>query len=189
MTAELAPQPGELILDLAAGTGTSSFPLAQPGVHVVAADFSLGMLRVGRNRRPGLEFCAADATKLPFAAASFDAVTMSFGLRNVLEVDLALAELFRVTKPGGRLLICEFSQPTHPILRTGYQRYLLRALPAIARRVSSNPQSYEYLSESIAAWPAQAELARRVAQAGWQAPAWRNLTSGIVALHRGYKTV
>ena len=149
--AAVGAQPGQTVLDIAAGTGTSSEPFADAGVLVVPADFSLGMLRVGQRRRPDLAFTAADATRLPFADASFDAVTMSFGLRNVVDVDGALAEFARVTKPGGRLVVCEFSQPVWGPVRAAYLNYLMRALPGIARRTSSNPESYVYLAESIRA--------------------------------------
>lgn len=178
---------GERVLDIAAGTGTSSEPFADHGVHVVPADFSLGMLRVGKKRRDDLGFTAADAMQLPFADASFDAVTMSFGLRNVADVDAALREFARVTKPGGRLVVCEFSQPVNGAFRKVYSEYLMEALPRVARKVSSNPESYVYLAESIQAWPDQRALATRVAAAGWGEVEWRNLTGGIVALHRGVK--
>lgn len=177
-------RPGEAVLDIAAGTGTSSEPFADRGVHVVPADFSLGMLRVGRSRRADLAFTAADAMRLPFADDSFDAVTMSFGLRNVADPAVALAEFHRVTRPGGRLVICEFSAPTNRAFRRVYQQYLMRSLPAVARRMSSNPDSYVYLAESIQVWPDQEGLARVVRGAGWEGVAWRNLTGGIVALHR-----
>ena len=180
-------QPGETVLDIAAGTGTSSEPFADAGVNVVPGDFSLGMLQVGRRRRPDLGFTAADAMRLPFADGSFDAVTMSFGLRNVSDPLGALIEFHRVTKPGGRLVVCEFSQPVSPPVRGVYVNYLMRALPAIARRVSSDPESYVYLAESIREWPAQRELARYVESAGWGDVSWRNLTGGIVALHRAVK--
>ncbi len=151
------------------------------------ADFSLGMLRVGRRRRPDMAFTAADAMSLPFADESFDVVTMSFGLRNVADPETALREFLRVTKPGGRLLVCEFSQPVNKVFRTVYSNYLMRALPPVARRTSSNPDSYVYLAESIRAWPPQGELARIVETAGWQQVGWTNLTGGIVALHHGTK--
>ena len=185
--AAIGAKAGDIVLDIAAGTGTSSEPLAAAGVRVIPADFSLGMLRVGVRRRPELAFTAADATRLPFADGSFDAVTMSFGLRNVVDVTTALAEFARVTKPGGRLVICEFSAPTNGPFRRVYTEYLMRALPAVAKRVSSSPDSYVYLAESIRAWPAQRELASMVAQAGWSAVQWRNLSGGIVALHRAVK--
>lgn len=179
------PRPGMTVLDLAAGTGTSSEPFARAGARVAPADFSLGMLQVGKRRRPDLGFTAADALRLPFADASFDAVTISFGLRNVADADAALAELLRVTRPGGRLVVCEFSRPRWALLRTVYLDYLVRAMPTVARAVSSNPQSYVYLAESIQDWPGQAALAARVSAAGWREVAWRDLTGGIVALHRG----
>jgi demethylmenaquinone methyltransferase/2-methoxy-6-polyprenyl-1,4-benzoquinol methylase len=178
---------GERVLDLAAGTGTSSEPFATVGADVVPADFSLGMLRVGKQRRPDLAFTAGDATRLPFADAAFDAVTMSFGLRNVVDTGAALRELLRVTRPGGRLVVCEFSTPVWAPFRTVYVNYLMRALPAVARRVSSNPESYVYLAESIRAWPDQAALAKVLQQAGWGEVAWRNLTGGVVALHRAVR--
>ena len=178
------PQPGMRVLDLAAGTATSSEPFAQAGADVVACDFSLGMLRVGRRRRPDLTFVAGDATALPFADASFDAATISFGLRNVHDPDAALRELHRVVRPGGRLVVCEFSRPTFAPFRTVYVEYLMRALPPVARTVSSNPDAYVYLAESIRAWPDQAALAGRIREAGWRDVAWRNLSGGIVALHR-----
>ncbi|HYN28288.1 MAG TPA: demethylmenaquinone methyltransferase [Dermatophilaceae bacterium] len=178
---------GERVLDLAAGTGTSSEPFADLGAHVVPADFSLGMLRAGHDRRADLPFTAADAMWLPFGEHSFDVVTMSFGLRNVADPDVALRDLLRVTRPGGRLVLCEFSQPVNPTFRAVYTRYLVRSLPAIARRVSSNPESYVYLAESIQAWPAQEDMARRIAAAGWGEVEWRNLSGGVVAVHRAHK--
>jgi demethylmenaquinone methyltransferase/2-methoxy-6-polyprenyl-1,4-benzoquinol methylase len=142
------------------------------------------MLAVGKKRRPGLAFVAGDGLKLPFADSSFDAVTMSFGLRNLHETRAGLAELLRVTRPGGRMVICEFSHPTWAPFRTVYSEYLMRALPPVARAVSSNPEAYVYLAESIRAWPDQAELAVLLQQTGWRSVAWRNLSGGIVALHR-----
>lgn len=184
----VAARPGETVLDIAAGTGTSSEPFADAGVQVVPADFSLGMLRVGRGRRADLGFTAADAMRLPFADDSFDAVTMSFGLRNVTDTAVALAEFLRVTRPGGRLVICEFSAPKNRVFRRIYQQYLMRSLPGVARRISSNPDSYVYLAESIQAWPDQSELAQVIADIGWSQVEWRNLSGGIVALHRARKT-
>jgi len=178
------PQPGERVLDLAAGTGTSSQPFADRGATVVPCDFSLGMLRVGKQARPHLAFTAGDGTRLPFADDTFDAVTISFGLRNIVDPDAGLRELLRVTRPGGRLVVCEFSHPTYAPLRTVYLEYLMKALPTIARAVSSSPDAYVYLAESIRAWPDQPGLAAMLAEAGWQSPEWRNLSGGIVALHR-----
>jgi demethylmenaquinone methyltransferase / 2-methoxy-6-polyprenyl-1,4-benzoquinol methylase len=183
----VAARPGERVLDLAAGTGSSSLPFVAAGAQVVAADFSLGMLRVGKRAHPALDLLAGDALRLPFADAAFDAVTISFGLRNVSDVDAALTEMARVTRSGGRLVVCEFSHPTWAPFRTVYTEYLMRALPSVARRVSSNPDAYVYLAESIRAWPDQQALSRRVAASGWTAVGWRNLSGGIVALHRASK--
>src|SRR6476646_10139740 len=145
------PQPGERVLDLAAGTGTSSQPFADRGATVVPCDFS-------------------------------------FGLRNIVDPDAGLRELLRVTRPGGRLVVCEFSHPTFAPFRTLYVEYLMRALPPIARAVSSSPDAYVYLAESIRSWPDQRGLADRIARAGWTGPEWQNLTGGIVALHRATKS-
>ncbi|MET7639822.1 demethylmenaquinone methyltransferase [Streptomyces sp. NPDC005438] len=183
----VAARPGERVLDLAAGTGTSSLPFAEDGAETVCGDFSLGMLREGRRRHPWMPFVAADATRLPFRDGVFDAVTISFGLRNVQDTEGALGELCRVTKPGGRLLVCEFSHPVWGPFHTVYTEYLMRALPPVARAVSSSPDAYVYLAESIRAWPTQPELARLIGKAGWGRVAWRNLTGGIVALHRAYR--
>jgi demethylmenaquinone methyltransferase / 2-methoxy-6-polyprenyl-1,4-benzoquinol methylase len=180
-------RPGEKVLDLAAGTGTSSLPFAESGAYVVPCDFSLGMLQEGKKRNPWLPLTAGDGTRLPFRDDVFDAVTISFGLRNIQDTDLALRELHRVTKPGGRVLICEFSHPTWVPFRTVYEEYLMRALPPIARTVASNPDAYVYLAESIQSWPDQANLAGMLQRAGWSKVAWRNLSGGIVALHRGTK--
>lgn len=178
---------GEVVLDLAAGTGSSSAPLVRSGATVVACDFSLGMLEHGRRERPRLAFVAGDATRLPFADSSFDAVTISFGLRNVADTDVALREMLRVTRPGGRLLVCEFSRPTTTVLRRSYQQYLRWVLTPVASWLSQHPEAYDYLGESIQAWPDQRALADRIAAAGWSDPGWRNLSGGIVALHRAYR--
>ncbi|MGP3967180.1 demethylmenaquinone methyltransferase [Streptomyces sp. 6N223] len=183
----VAARPGERVLDLAAGTGTSSGPFAAAGAFTVPCDFSLGMLAEGKRRVPWLPFTAGDATRLPFADGVFDAVTISFGLRNVQDTDAALREMLRVTRPGGRLVVCEFSHPTWPPFRTLYTEYLMRALPPAARRVSSAPDAYVYLAESIRAWPDQPALAARLLRAGWRRVGWRNLSGGIVALHRGFR--
>lgn len=179
------PQIGDRVLDLAAGTGTSSEPFAAAGAFVVPTDISLGMLSVGKRRSPWLSFVAGDGLHLPYADDSFDAVTISFGLRNVSDTAAALAELRRVTRPGGRLVVCEFSTPTWTPFRVVYRNYLLAAIPALARLVSSNPVAYQYLTESILGWPDQPGLAAVMQDAGWQQVVWKNLSSGIVALHRG----
>ncbi len=184
--AAVGPRPGQRILDLAAGTGTSSRPFADAGALVVAADLSEGMLRVGRERQRDLAFVNADALALPFGDGAFDAVTISFGLRNVEDVAAALAELRRVTRPGGRIVVCEFSTPTWRPFRTAYRNYLLRALPGIARATASNPTAYDYLAESILAWPDQSALADLMFGAGWRGVGWKNLSGGVVALHRAH---
>jgi demethylmenaquinone methyltransferase/2-methoxy-6-polyprenyl-1,4-benzoquinol methylase len=186
VTRAVAAQRGERILDIAAGTGTSAQPFVDAGARVVACDFSLGMLRVGRRSRPSVPFVAGDALQLPAGDEAFDAVTISFGLRNVADVDAALAEMHRVTRPGGRLVVCEFAMPAHALLAAAYDRWL-QALPAIARRFATNAAAYGYLAESIRAWPAPAELARRIAAAGWSAVGWRIRSGGIVALHTARK--
>ncbi len=177
--------PGDTVLDLAAGTAVSTAELSKSGAWCVAADFSVGMLAAGGAR--AVPKVAGDATRLPFGDAVFDAVTISFGLRNVVDHTAGLQEMARVTKPGGRLVVCEFSTPTQPLLGRLYKEYLMRALPSVARAVASNPEAYVYLAESIRAWPDQTELSHRIAQAGWSAVRWRNLTGGIVALHAARK--
>jgi demethylmenaquinone methyltransferase/2-methoxy-6-polyprenyl-1,4-benzoquinol methylase len=178
------PQRGDVVLDLAAGTGTSSQPFADRGATVVPCDFSVGMLQVGKRARPALPFVAGDGTKLPFGDDTFDAVTISFGLRNIVDPRAGLAELRRVTRPGGRLVVCEFSHPTNDALRTIYMEYLMKALPRVAKAVSSSPDAYVYLAESIREWPDQRGLATMIAEAGWSGVQIRNLSGGIVALHR-----
>ncbi|WP_243064903.1 demethylmenaquinone methyltransferase [Humibacter sp. RRB41] len=188
-TRAVDPRPGQLILDVAAGTGTSSASLARSGARVVAADFSPGMIAVGRQRQAGntnVEFVQADATQLPFDDDSFDAVTISFGLRNIVDPAAALAEFFRVTKPGGRLVVCEFSRPPASVLRSAYHAYLTYGMPIFARLASSNPSAYSYLMESIRDWPDQQSLAHLISGVGFERVAYRNLTAGIVALHRGF---
>jgi demethylmenaquinone methyltransferase/2-methoxy-6-polyprenyl-1,4-benzoquinol methylase len=183
--AALALRPGERVLDVGAGTGVSTEELSRSGAWAVGADLSTGMLRVGRRSGRSVPLVAGDALKLPFPDAAFDAVTISFALRNVVDTEAALRELGRVTRPGGRLVVCEFSHPTNAIFRTTYMTYLMGSLPAVARRVSSNPDAYVYLAESIRAWPDQAGLAAKVAESGpWARIGWRNLTGGVVALHR-----
>jgi demethylmenaquinone methyltransferase/2-methoxy-6-polyprenyl-1,4-benzoquinol methylase len=172
------------VLDLAAGTGTSSRAFTGDGAQCVACDFSLGMLQAGaRKPAPRVTFVGGDALALPFGDQVFDAVTISFGLRNVADTDAALAEMLRVTRPGGRLVVCEFGHLPGRRLNALYERYLAAALPLVARRLSGRGEAYDYLAESIAAWPAQAELARRIAAAGWRAVRWRILMVGVVAVH------
>jgi demethylmenaquinone methyltransferase/2-methoxy-6-polyprenyl-1,4-benzoquinol methylase len=183
----IAPKPGMKILDLAAGTGSSSEPLAAAGADVIPADFSEGMLAAGRKARPHLAFTKADALNLAFSDGQFDLVTISFGLRNTADIDLALAQMLRVTKSGGQLVVCEFSSPTFGPFRTIYTNYLMRALPWVAKRTSSNPDAYIYLAESIRAWPDQKALAAKIEAAGWSRVTWTNLTGGVVAVHKAFK--
>lgn len=183
----LALKPTDLVLDLGAGTGVSTEELARSGARCVGVDISQGMLRAGKQKRPHTDLLAGDALALPFPDGTFDAVTISFALRNVQDTAAALTEMARVTKPGGRLVVCEFSHPTNASFRHAYLVYLMGALPGVARKVASNPDAYVYLAESIRAWPDQAGLAAKIAANGWTDVGWRNLTGGIVALHRAIR--
>ena len=176
-------RPGMRILDLAAGTGASTAPFAAAGADTVACDFSTGMLTEGHRRHPELTFVAGDALRLPFRDGAFDVVTISFGLRNVADVDAALGELARVTRPGGRLVILETATPPARVLRAANGVYTSHVMPRLARLVSSDPSSYSYLAESAADWLRQPELAAAVRGAGWEQVAWQDLTWGVVAVH------
>ncbi|MEV7529294.1 class I SAM-dependent methyltransferase [Agrococcus sediminis] len=187
MQRAVAPKPGERILDVAAGTGASSAPMAKAGALVTALDISHGMLEEGRRRHPDIEFVHGSAEELPFDDDTFDAVTISFGLRNVQQPRAALSEFHRVLKPGGRLVVCEFSQPPVNVVRKSYELYLRTVLPGLAKAASSNPEAYRYLVESIASWPDQQTLSQWIRTAGFIRVAHRNLTLGVVALHRGRK--
>lgn len=183
--------PGDRVLDLACGTAVSTVELARgewlPGPPLcVGCDFSAGMLARATGR--GVRLVAGDGLALPFRDGVFDAVTVSFGLRNMADIDLALTELARVARPNGRLVVCEFSHPTWAPFRRVYVEYLMRALPRVASHVSSNPDAYVYLAESIRAWPTRHELAARIASAGWHEVAWRDMTGGIATLHRAVRT-
>ena len=183
--------PGDRVLDLAAGTATSSLSFTATGADCVACDFSLGMLQAGQSRLADREqgntgrlgLVAGDALRLPFRDEAFDAVTISFGLRNVADTGQALAEMRRVTRPGGRLVICEFSTIAIAPVDMLYRRYLINVLPAIARRAARSPEAYQYLAESITDWPDQRDLAGLIEAAGWSAVRWRNLSLGVVAVH------
>jgi len=186
-TAVIAPKAGMRVLDLAAGTGASSRPIADAGAEVFPVDFSPGMLEAGRKRHPDLPFTLGDALNIPFGDNEFDVVTISFGLRNTHDVNRALQEALRTTKVGGRLVVVEFSHPTNKLFRTIYMKYLMALLPKISRRLSSNPDAYIYLAQSIQAWPNQSELAQKIEAAGWSSAEFKNLTFGIVAIHTATK--
>ena len=185
MVRALGIAPGDRVLDIAAGTGTSSAAIARTGARVTALDFSAGMVAVGRQRHPDIEFVEGDATALPFDDSSFEAVTVSFGLRNVNDPHAALAEMRRVLVPGGRLVICEFTTPPNALIRRAYDFYLAKVMPRIAAMTSTNPAAYTYLMDSIHDWPAQGVLAEWLRDAGFTGVGYRNLTGGVVALHRG----
>ncbi|MGO1392255.1 class I SAM-dependent methyltransferase [Agrococcus casei] len=187
MTRAVRVKPGERILDVAAGTGSSAAPMAKAGALVTCVDLSEGMIAEGRKRNPDLEFIHASAEELPFDDNSFDAVTISYGLRNVQKPKQALAEFFRVLKPGGRVLIAEFSHPPVGVVKRGYETYMKIAIPGMAKLMSSNPDSYDYLLESIQKWPDQGTLSQWLRSSGFTRVAHRNLSMGIVAMHRGFK--
>ncbi len=180
-------KPGQIILDLAAGTGSSSIVFMREGVKVVAADFSQGMLEEGRRRHPELEFVFADAANLPFADQEFDTVTISFGIRNVEKTEVALEEMLRVLKPGGKLVVCEFSRIPNKFFNSLYRFYLRNILPTLSALVSKTPEAYSYLAESIDTWPSQQELVKIIEAAGFESVSYLNQTFGIVAIHSGFK--
>ena len=187
VTSIIGPKPGIKILDIAAGTGASTRPLVDAGADVIAVDFSAGMINVGKKRNKDIKFVQGDALNLPFEDNSFDVTTISFGLRNTSNINLALKDALRVTKVGGRIVIVEFSHPSNFLFRKIYLNYLMKALPIISRKISKNPEAYVYLAESIRAWPNQEGLASKMRDAGWKSVAWQDLTFGIVAVHIGYK--
>ena len=187
VTSIIAPKPGMKILDIAAGTGSSSRPLVDKGAEVTALDFSRGMIEQGRKQNKNIKFVQGDALKLPFEDNSFEVTTISFGLRNTSSTEIALKEALRVTKDGGRIVVAEFSHPVNPIFKKIYLNYLMKALPVIVKKISKNPDAYIYLADSIRAWPNQAELASIMRDSGFKSVAWQDLTFGIVAVHIGYK--
>ena len=187
VTSIIAPKPGMKILDIAAGTGSSSRPLVDKGAEVTALDFSRGMIEQGRKQNKNINFVQGDALKLPFEDNSFEVTTISFGLRNTSSTEIALKEALRVTKDGGRIVVAEFSHPVNPIFKKIYLNYLMKALPVIVKKISKNPDAYIYLADSIRAWPDQAELASIMRDSGFKSVAWQDLTFGIVAVHIGYK--
>jgi len=187
---------GQRVLDIAGGTGDLARQFAQKvGVdgEVVLADINASMLHMGRNKlldsgvAGNLRFVQADAEALPFADNSFDCVSIAFGLRNVTHKDKALASMLRVLKPGGRLLVLEFSRPRHALLGKLYDAYSFRVLPKIGQLVAGDAGSYQYLAESIRMHPPQEELKAMMQHAGFERVSFHNMTGGIVALHRGIK--
>ena len=187
VTSIVGPKPGLKILDIAAGTGSSTRPLVDAGADVVALDFSAGMIEIGRKRHKDIKFVQGDALNLPFEENVFDVTTISFGLRNTSNIDSALKDSLRVTKSGGKIVIAEFSHPSNSIFRFIYLNYLMKAIPIISKKISKNPDAYVYLAESIRAWPNQEGLASKMRDAGWKSVAWQDLTFGIVAVHIGFK--
>jgi len=187
VTSIIGPKPGLKILDIAAGTGSSTRPLVDAGADVVALDFSAGMIEIGRKRHKDIKFVQGDALNLPFEENVFDVTTISFGLRNTSNIDSALKDSLRVTKSGGKIVIAEFSHPSNSIFRFIYLNYLMKAIPIISKKISKNPDAYVYLAESIRAWPNQEGLASKMRDAGWKSVAWQDLTFGIVAVHIGFK--
>ncbi len=187
VTSIIGPKPGLKILDIAAGTGSSTRPLVDAGADVIALDFSAGMIEIGRKRHKDIKFVQGDALNLPFEENVFDVTTISFGLRNTSNIDSALKDSLRVTKSGGKIVIVEFSHPSNSIFRFIYLNYLMKAIPIISKKISKNPDAYVYLAESIRAWPNQEGLASKMRDAGWKSVAWQDLTFGIVAVHIGFK--
>ena len=185
---------GMRFLDVAAGTGDSSIALARRGAEVVSADFTQAMLRLGpaKFERKGLRdrvwaSSTADAQRLPFQDRIFDGLSICYGIRNVEDRARAYAEFLRVLKPGGRLVILEFSRPPSALVRGLYDWYSLRILPRIGAWISGNRSAYSYLPESIRGFPDQARLAAELEKAGFEKVRWSNLTGGIVALHSGIR--
>lgn len=188
LKAAVDPQVGMKIIDVAAGTGTSSALFSTEGADVVACDISPGMIEVGKTKHPDLEYVQADATALPFAENTFDAVVISYGLRNMPDPTKVLNEMYRVTKNQGKLVVCEFSKPTIEWVEKAYNFLLARVMPIIGKASTGNKEAYEYLAQSILEWPDQYEIAAMISDARWKRIEFRNISLGIVALHRGIKT-
>lgn len=196
-TVEMAAvRPGQTILDIAGGTGDLAQKFSRltgPTGTVVLADINDAMLRVGRDKlldrgvSQNLLFAQADAQYLPFPDHTFDCITIAFGLRNVTDKDLALRSMLRVLKPGGRLLVLEFSKPRSDLLEKAYDTYSFRVLPLMGKLVAGDAESYRYLAESIRMHPDQETLKQMMESAGFSQCSYHNMTGGIVALHKGIK--
>jgi len=187
---------GQSVLDLAGGTGDLAAKLHQrvgPSGTVTLSDINSSMLAVGRDRMinsgivGNMQYALADAEQLPFAESSFHCVTMAFGLRNVTDKQRALSSIFETLKPGGRLLVLEFSKPVLPVLSKAYDAYSFSALPAMGKLVANDAESYRYLAESIRKHPDQDTLLGMMEMAGFERCEYHNMTGGIVALHKGFK--
>lgn len=191
----LAPRPGQRLLDVAGGTGDIAFRFLKraPGATAVVLDMTESMLQAGRQRAEAedmagsLEWVVGDAMALPFAANSFDVYTISFGIRNVTRIEDALSEAFRVLRPGGRLMVLEFSQLPNPMMQWAYDRYSFNVIPAMGQLVANDRDSYQYLVESIRRFPDQETFAGMIRAAGFENVKYRNLTMGVAALHSGWK--
>jgi len=191
----LAPRNGQHLLDVAGGTGDIAFRFLEraPRARVTVCDMTEAMLVEGRHRAEAarladrLAWVAGDAMALPFADASFDRYTISFGIRNVTRIEDALGEAFRVLRPGGRLMVLEFSQLPVPAMQWLYDRYSFNVIPPLGQMVAQDRDSYQYLVESIRRFPDQERFAQMIRDAGFERVAWRNLSMGIAALHSGWK--
>ena len=191
----LAPRDGQHLLDVAGGTGDIAFRFLSraPGARVTVCDMTESMLVEGRKRAEAgkladrLAWVTGDAMALPFADDSFDRYTISFGIRNVTRIPDALAEARRVLKPGGRLVVLEFSQIPVPMLQWAYDRYSFNVIPVMGQVVANDRDSYQYLVESIRKFPDQETFAQMIREAGFGRVQWRNLSMGIAALHSGWK--
>jgi demethylmenaquinone methyltransferase/2-methoxy-6-polyprenyl-1,4-benzoquinol methylase len=191
----LAPRPGQRLIDVAGGTGDIAFRFLTraPGASAVVVDLTEPMLIEGRARAEAaamggaLDWVVGDAMALPFADASFDVYTISFGIRNVTRIEAALAEAHRVLRPGGRLMVLEFSRMVSPPLQWAYDRYSFNVIPVMGQIVAGDRDSYQYLVESIRRFPEQERFAAMIREAGFGQVRFRNLSMGIAALHSGWK--
>ena len=191
----LAPRPGQRLLDVAGGTGDVAFRFLNraPGASAVVCDLTESMLQAGAQRAEAesmanrLEWVVGDAMALPFADNSFDVYTISFGIRNVTRIPDALAEAYRVLRPGGRLMVLEFSQLPNPALQWAYDRYSFNVIPVMGQIVAGDRDSYQYLVESIRRFPDQDRFLQMIVDAGFDQAKYRNMTMGVAALHSGWK--